>query len=102
MIPSLLEQVVAAKVPSAVALAIMDKMDDNLNRLAEWMTGRNVTVASAAQALEVSEPTMRAWLKRLVFRRLLKLEGGLNDPHRSHHHPAPVQRRNNQRLKAAG
>ena len=69
MIPSLLEQVRAAKVPSATALAIMDKMDDNLNRLAEWMTGRNVTVASAAQALEVSEPTMREWLKRLVFRR---------------------------------
>ncbi len=69
MIPSLLEQVAAAKVPSATALAIMDKMDDNLNRLAEWMTGRNVTAASAAQALEVSEPTMRAWLKRLVSRR---------------------------------
>ena len=69
MIPSLLEQVVAAKVPSAASLAIMDKTDDNLNRLAEWMTGRNVTVASAAQALEVSEPAMRAWLKRLVFRR---------------------------------
>lgn len=69
MIPSLLEQVVAAKVPSATALANMDKMDDNLNRLAEWMTGRNVTAASAAQALGVSEPTMRVWLKRLVFRR---------------------------------
>lgn len=69
MIPSLLEQVAAAKVPSATALAIMDKMDDNLNRLAEWMTGRNVTAASAAQALGVSEPTMRVWLKRLVFRR---------------------------------
>lgn len=69
MIPTLLDQLKAAKVPSAKTLAILDKTDDNLNMLAEWMTGRNVTVASAAQALEVNESTMRAWLKRLVFRR---------------------------------
>ncbi len=69
MIPTLLDQLKAAKVPSPKTLAVLDKTDDNLNMLAEWMTGRNVTVASAAQALGVNESTMRAWLKRLVFRR---------------------------------
>ena len=69
MIPSLLEQVRAAKVPTASAVALLDRTEQRLAELVEWLEGKNVTIQTAAAAFDANEGTMRAWLKRLVFRR---------------------------------
>lgn len=69
MIPSLLEQVRAAKVPTASAVALLDRTEQRLTELAEWLEGRNATVRSAAAAFEAKEVTMRSWLKQLVAQR---------------------------------
>lgn len=69
MIPTLLEQVRAAKVPSAGTVAILDRTEHHLAELAEWLEGRNATVQMTAAALNTSEATARAWLKRLVAQR---------------------------------
>ena len=69
MIPTLLEQLTAAKVPTASAAALLDRTEQRLAELAEWLEGRNATVQSAAVALNVNPATMRSWLKQLVAQR---------------------------------
>ena len=69
MIPTLLEQVRAAKVPSAVAVAHLDRTEQHLAKLAEWLEGRNATAQMTAAALNTTEATARARLKQLVAQR---------------------------------
>lgn len=69
MIPTLLEQLKAAKVPRASTVALLDRTEQHLAELAEWLEGRNVTVQMTAAALNTTEATARAWLKRLVAQR---------------------------------
>ncbi len=69
MIPSLLEQVRAAKVPTASAVVSLNRTEQRLAKLVEWLEGKNVTIQMAAVAFDVNERTVRAWLKRLVAQR---------------------------------
>ena len=69
MIPSLLEQVKAAKAPTPSAVALLDRAEQHLAELAEWLEGRNATAQMEAAAFDASEKTMRARLKRLVAQR---------------------------------
>ena len=69
MIPTLLEQLTAAKVPTAGAAALLDRTEQRLAELAEWLEGRNATIQSAAAALNTNPATMRSWLKQLVAQR---------------------------------
>ena len=69
MIPTLLDQLKAAKVPTASAVALLDRTEQRLAELVEWLEGKNVTIQMAAAAFDANEGTMRAWLKRLVAQR---------------------------------
>ena len=69
MIPSLLEQLTAAKVPTAREVALLDRKEQRLAELVEWLEGRNATAQMAAAAFEANERTMRARLKLLVAQR---------------------------------
>ena len=69
MIPTLLEQVRAAKVPRARTVAALDRAEQYIAELADWLEGRNATVQMTAAALNITEATARAWLKRLVAQR---------------------------------
>ena len=69
MIPSLLEQLTAAKVPTARAVALLDRTEQHLAELVEWLEGRNATTQMAAAAFNAHEGTMRARLKLLVAQR---------------------------------
>ena len=69
MIPSLLEQLTAAKVPTAREVALLDRTEQHLAELVEWLEGRNATTQMAAAAFKAHEGTMRARLKLLVAQR---------------------------------
>ena len=66
MIPSLIEQVVAARIPSPQARVHKQRVDERKEKLCELLVGRNVTVPFAAQALGVGERTARDYLNALV------------------------------------
>lgn len=77
MIPSLIEQVVAARVPSPQARALKRRTSERKEKLCELLVGRNVTASFAAQALGVSEHAARDYLKALVGeRRALRWTAG--------------------------
>ena len=77
MIPSLIEQVVAARIPSPQARAHKQRIDERKEKLCELMVGRNVTAPFAAQALGVGERTVRDYLNALVDeRRALRWTAG--------------------------
>ena len=69
MIPTLLEQVRAAKVPHASTIAQLNRTERRLAELAEWLKGRNATVQMTAAAFNTTVTTARAWLKHLVAQR---------------------------------
>ena len=77
MIPSLIEQVVAARIPSPQTRALKRRTNERKEKLCELLVGRNVTVQFAAQALGVSEHAARDYLKALVDeRRALRWTAG--------------------------
>lgn len=77
MIPSLIEQVVAARIPSPQARAHKQRVNERKEKLCELLVGRNVTVPFAAQALGVGERTIRDYLNALVDeRRALRWTAG--------------------------
>ena len=77
MIPSLIEQVVAARIPSPQARAHKQRVNERKENLCELLVGRNVTVPFAAQALGVGERTVRDYLNALVDeRRALRWTAG--------------------------
>ena len=69
MIPSMLDQLKAAKVPTASAAALLGRTEQHLAELAQWLEGRNATIQMASAAFDTHESTMRSWLKRLVAQR---------------------------------
>ena len=77
MIPSLIEQVVAAHIPSPQTRALKRRTNERKEKLCELLVGRNVTVQFAAQALGVSERAARDYLNALVDdRRALRWTAG--------------------------
>lgn len=77
MIPSLIEQVVAARIPSPQTSALKRRTNERKEKLCELMVGRNVTVPFAAQALGVDKRTARDYLNALVDeRRALRWTAG--------------------------
>ena len=77
MIPSLIEQVVAARIPSPQARVHKQRVNERKEKLCELLVGRNVTAPFAAQALGVGERTVRDYLNALVDeRRALRWTAG--------------------------
>ena len=77
MIPSLIAQVVAARIPSPQASAHKRRVNERKEKFCELLVGRNVTVPFAAQALGVGERTARDYLNALVDeRRALRWTAG--------------------------
>ena len=65
MIPTLLEQVVAAQRPSPQHEAIKEKRNEMLRRVVDFLLDKNANASHVAEHLGIARPTARVYLKDL-------------------------------------
>lgn len=66
MIPTLLEQLAAARIPSPQAAALRSRTNERKERTADLLVGSNATVRSVAEKMGVDRRTARDYLDSLV------------------------------------
>lgn len=77
MIPSIIEQIAAARIQPPRVAAIKQRTSERKEKVCDLLLGRNVTARTAAQALGIDPRTARDYLNALVEeRRALRWTAG--------------------------